>query len=107
MIIAAENKIQRYLYEKLGDIVNEEGKITGQKLGVSRIPSLALLQELKEYTSLTNKNFDRVRTLGWLLLFEEEVINLDVKHEEDEDLQNMLVNTGKFYKRKRSFSYQS
>ena len=107
LIIAAENKIQRYLYEKLGDIVNEEGKITGQKLGVSRIPSLALLQELKEYTSLTNKNFDRVRTLGWLLLFEEEVINLEVKHEEDEGLANMLVDTGRFYKRKRSFSYQS
>jgi hypothetical protein len=105
LIITAENKIQRYLYEKLGDIVNDEGKITGQKLGISRIPSLALLQELKEYTSLTYKNFDRVRTFGWLLLFEEEVINLEIKDEDDDELSNMLVSTHKMYKRKRNFSY--
>lgn len=98
LIIAAENKIQRYLYDRLGTIFDDEGKETGTRFGVSRILSLPLLQELKEYSTESNKNFDRVRTFGWLLMYEEETLNLEVVDEEEDEFEDMLSNTHKIYK---------
>lgn len=72
LIIPAENKIQRYLEEVLGDVYDEDGKVIGKRLGVGRIMSLGLLYELKEYISDRYKNFDRVRTFGWTLMMETE-----------------------------------
>jgi hypothetical protein len=74
LIIAAENKIQRYLEEKIGYYYNEAGEVIGEKLGVTRIPSIGLLEELLRYVSGDqDMNYDRVRSFGWLLMYEEEI----------------------------------
>ena len=59
------------------------------------------MQELKEYSTQSNKNFDRVRTFGWLLMYEEETVNLDIEQAENDDVADMLVNTGKIFKPSR------
>src|SRR5205085_5350821 len=72
LIKAAENKIQRYITEQIGVYRNEKGEATGEKLGVNRILSLGLLREIYRHVSDPDLNFDRIRTFGWLLLYEEE-----------------------------------
>jgi len=72
LIIAAENKIARYINEDLGFYYDDLGNVTGRRYGVSRILSLGLLYELKDYVHDRNKNFDRVRAFGWTMLYEDE-----------------------------------
>lgn len=76
LIIPAENKIYRYLTQQIGHYYNEQGDITGPKLGVTRILQLRLLRELREYSNETWKNFDCVRTFGWTLMYETETETL-------------------------------
>lgn len=93
LIAAAENKIQRYYYEPLGKIYNSEGDVIGDKLGITREMSLGTLYEAREYSTDSNKNFDRMRTQGWLLLYEEETINNPVEDVVDQEAADFLVNT--------------
>lgn len=95
LIIPAENKILRYLTEKLGTLYNEQGQEIGTKYGVNRILSLGILRELAEYSSENWRNFDRVRTLGWVLMYETETENQEAE-EESEDEANFLSGTDRF-----------
>lgn len=72
LIKAADNKIERYLTEQLGIIYDSEGHPISEKLGISRIPSLGIAREIAAYISDPDMNFDRIRTLGWLFMYEEE-----------------------------------
>lgn len=94
LIIPAENKILRYLTHKTGTLYNAEGKEVGIKQGVNKILSLGLLRELLEYTNDTWKNFDRVRTFGWVLMYETETENH--QPEEPDDANNFLSGTDRF-----------
>jgi hypothetical protein len=95
LIIPAENKIARYIDEDLGVIYNEEGKPTGNKKGVSRILSLGLLYELKDYVHDRFMNFDRARTFGWTLMMEEENYIQQIRQMPDAT-RDFLVNTKRF-----------
>jgi hypothetical protein len=105
LIAAAENKIQRYLYEPIGKVYDSDGNIISEKLGVSRIPSLGTLYELLNYSTEGNKNFDRVRTFGWLLLYEEETINNPIQEKYEESTVDFLVNTKRFHKKKPQYGF--
>lgn len=108
LITAAENKIARYLYELLGKIHDDEGKVIEQVLGVRRIPSLGLLRELREYSTTGNKNFDRVRTFGWLLLYEDETAQQEVKETVSEEEKSFLHNPKRLHKKgKTKLAYAS
>lgn len=106
LILAAENKIQRYIEQDLGFFYDEEGNIKGKRLGVTRVPSLGLLYELKDYIHDQNKNFDRVRAFGWTLLYEDEVFR-DVPSDSisDDAKYKFLVNTQRFQKQNQSGLY--
>lgn len=104
LIIAADNKIERYLTQKLGTIYNEKGEIVKEKLGVDRIPSLGLLRELLVYVRDKDLNFDRVRTFGWLLMYEEETMTLSIKKTNPEQLK-FLTKTENFFGRKKKQSF--
>ncbi len=95
LILAGDQKIQRYLEEVIGKEYNEEGVLIKEKLGVTRIPSLGLLKELRAYVLDNNKNFDRVRTFEWLLLYEEETHFEEAKSFDDREL-NFFGNTKRF-----------
>jgi hypothetical protein len=91
LIIAAENKIQRYLEERIGYYYNDAGEITGEKLGVTRIPSIGLLEELLRYVSGDDDaNYDRERSFGWLLMYEEEIYTQPVEEEYDSKIEQFL-----------------
>ena len=98
LIIAAENKIQRYLEEDLGYFYDDDGNIKGRRLGVTRIMSLGLLYELKEYVHDQNKNFDRVRAFGWNMLYEDETFQevAGQNQIDDERVASFLTNTNRF-----------
>lgn len=96
LIIAAENKIQRYLDEDLGYTYSDEGVVTGRRLGVTRIMSLGLLYELKDYVHDNSKNFDRVRTFGWTLLYEDETFQDMPQETEIDDRARFLTQTQRF-----------
>lgn len=95
LILAAENKIQRYIEEKIGFYYNAEGEVIGVKYGVTRIPSLGICRELLAYISDPDDkdmNYDRERTFGWLLLYEEEIMTKPIEDEYDPNVANFLVN---------------
>lgn len=92
LIIAAENKIQRYLEERVGYYYDDKGEVSGEKLGVTRIPSIYLLSELLAYTHDDNENYDHERTFGWLLMYEEELYTKPVEEEYDLDTADFLNN---------------
>lgn len=96
LIIAAENKIARYIDEVLGSIYDDDGNVRGTRYGVTRILPLALLYELKFYVNELNKNFDRVRTFGWLLLYEEETYLNPVKEVMNDNVTRWLTDTKRF-----------
>lgn len=101
LIIAAENKIQRYLDENLGFYYDDQGQVSGIRKGVSRIMSLGLLYELAEYVHDNNKNFDRVRAFGWALLYEDETQNIEVRDHHENNVAEFLVNTARFGPKRR------
>jgi hypothetical protein len=90
LIIAAENKIDRYLTERVGFYYDEKGEIMGEKLGVTRIPSIGLLNELLPYNHEDGDNYDRERTFGWLLMYEEEIYTQPVEEPNDPDVASFL-----------------
>ena len=90
LILAAENKIQRYLEERIGFYYNDAGEIIGEKLGVTRIPSIGLLEELLRYISNDDANYDRERSFGWLLMYEEEIVTHPVEEEYEDDMVKFL-----------------
>jgi|SRR6187399_2370111 hypothetical protein len=80
LVIAAENKIARYISEVLGDYYSDDEKEkVGVRYGVSRLLPRRLLQELLYYFHDSWKNFDGVRTLGWLLMYEDEIAGKDIE----------------------------
>ena len=91
LITAAENKIQRYLEERIGYYYNDKGEVIGEKLGVTRIPSIGLLEELMAYVSRDDENYDRERTFGWLLLYEEELVTQPPEEDYSPDIEKMLM----------------
>lgn len=104
LIIAAENKIQRYLEEDLGFFYDDEGNVKGKRLGVTRISSLGLLYELKEYIHDRNKNFDRVRAFGWTLLYEDETFQeVAGDHHSESAVANFLTQTQRFTHNQSAF----
>lgn len=98
LIIAADNKIDRYLTEKLGTIYNEAGEPIQERLGVNRILSLGLLRELLVYVRSPDINFDRVRTFGWTLMYEEEVASIKVEEPRNANIEKFFTDTKRFYK---------
>lgn len=94
LIIAGDQKIQRYLEEVVSKELNDEGNVIKEKMGVTRIFSLGLLKELRAYTKDNNKNFDRVRTFEWLLLYEEETFLEEAKPLDDAS-NGFFTNTSK------------
>lgn len=90
LIIAAENKIDRYLTERIGFYYDDEGNVTGEKLGVTRIPSIGLLSELLPYNHEDGDNYDRERTFGWLLMYEEELYTQPIEEEFDPGMTAFL-----------------
>lgn len=90
LIVAAENKIDRYLNERIGYYYNEAGEVIGEKLGVTRIPSIGLLNELLMYNHDDGDNYDRERSFGWLLMYEEEIYSQPVEEEYDPGLAAFL-----------------
>lgn len=91
LIIAAENKIDRYLTERIGFYYDDDkGEVVGEKLGVSRIPSIALLNELLPYNHEDGDNYDHERTFGWLLMYEEEIYTSPVEEENNPNIENFL-----------------
>jgi hypothetical protein len=98
LILAAENKIARYINEDLGDELDEDGNVVGKRHGVNRILSLGLLYELLNYVHDNNKNFDRVRTFGWLLLYEEET-HMEQRKPVSDKTKKFLTDTKRFGKR--------
>lgn len=99
LIIAAENKIARYITDKIGDELDEDGNVVAPKFGVSRILSLGLLYELLNYVHDRNKNFDRVRAFGWTLLYEDETAQTTASDIND-NTASFLCNTKRFGKSK-------
>jgi hypothetical protein len=73
----------------------DKGEVIGEKLGVTRIPSLYLLSELSVYSHQDGDNYDHERTFGWLLMYEEELYTHPVEEEYDEDLTSFLVGVEK------------
>lgn len=101
LIIAAENKIARYITEDLGFYFDENGKVTGRRYGVSRILSLGLLYELRDYVHDNSMNFDRVRAFGWTLLYEDETFQQVVgDNGQQSNLAAFLTNTTQFARKK-------
>lgn len=93
LIVAAENKIQRYLEERIGYYHDANGEIIGEKLGVTRIPSIFLLEELLVYISQDqDSNYDAERAFGWLLMYEEELYTQPVEEEYDPGIAAFLTN---------------
>lgn len=105
LIIAAENKIERYLNEDLGIYYNDDGQAVGKRWGVSRILSLGLLYELMAYVHDNSKNFDRVRTFGWTLLYEDETFQNEVQTPVADNTSKFLTNTKRFSKRSKGGIY--
>lgn len=95
LIIAAENKIQKYLTETIGNSYNEKGEVNGIKYGVTRILSLGQMRELKAYVHDPKMNFDRERTLGWLLMYEEEIYTTIKNDDYDQQAADFLTNTNR------------
>jgi hypothetical protein len=95
LIKGAENRIQRYLEEQIGIVRNEQGEAIGEKLGVTRILSLGTMRELKRYVSDPDMNFDRVRTLGWLLMYEDETLTMVQAPAVSTAAAHFLTNTGR------------
>jgi hypothetical protein len=105
LIIPAENKIGRYIDEDLGVIYDDEGAPIKKKYGVSRILSLGLLFELLNYVHDNFKNFDRVRTLGWTFMMEEETY-LHAVTKTKAEVESFLVNTKRFGTRETRYGKQ-
>lgn len=107
LIKAAENKIQRYGEETLGTIYHPEtGSPVGIKYGSTRMLSLGTCREIVAYVSdpesvKKNKkkdlpNFDRVRCLGWVLMYEEETLTEAPEDQENDQMTaNFLNNTNR------------
>jgi hypothetical protein len=101
LIVPAENKIDRYINEDLGTIYDGDGNVLSHKMGVSRILSLGALYELKAYVHDQFKNFDRVRTLGWTFMMEEEKY-LNVVKQPTDKIKDFLVNTKRFNQKRKT-----
>jgi hypothetical protein len=95
LIKAGENKIQRYIGETIGVHRDEKGEAIGEKLGINRIPSLGIVKELYRYVSDEKMNFDRERTLGWLLMYEEETFTEMEKAVVPDKVASFLSNTSR------------
>lgn len=90
LIIAAENKIQSYLEERIGWIQKDSGEMV-EKLGVTRITSIGLLEELLRYVSDDGDNYDRERSFGWLLMYEEEIYTHPIEEQVDDHIAQFLT----------------
>jgi hypothetical protein len=107
LIIAAENKIARYISEVLGDYYSDDEKVkVGVRYGASRILPRRLLQELLYYYHDSWKNFDGVRTFGWLLMYEDEIAGKDIEEYTEGD-SSFLIGKTAAHKLKNGLKYET
>lgn len=94
LIIAADNKQDKYMREKIGVRRNDAGEDIGPIYGIERERSLGYLKEARRYFKTDQMNFDRIRTRGWALLAEEETYMTDqAAKPDDSEWATFLANT--------------